>query len=978
MAEQVGEIYYTVDFQTDAMTRGAKTAEQNLDKLDDKFKETDKSAKQLNTGLSSLAKVISAVIAASALKDMARLVQSYQEMAERVQMATTSQAEYETVQKRLLATANGTYRSLAEAQELFIRTNASLQALGYNTAQAVDVMDSLSYSFVTNATSVDRAQAAITAVSKAFNTGRVAADQWETVTSAIPTIIEQIAEASGRTSAEVRALGAAGKLTARDLSEGLRTSLEANTEAAGKMAVNLTDAGVRMRTALQITLVALEEQTGALQTFTDALVAAADMMIEFSSDAGGIEAIMTAVTLAATSTAAVIAGRLVTSLAASTGALYSSTIAAGAKARADLSVAQAATAAAAQELILATAAERAAVGLSTHAAAATRLAAAQATATAATNTLSAAQTRVAGTATIASVALGGLRTVMAFLGGPLGLVLLAAGALYTFASASRDAKPPTDDLTKSVNELSQAQRELASLEAARRLEELGEKARVLADNLKYAEGETGRASKRSQRYTEDALRMRVEQEKLNEEMGVYRKRLEDLQNYKPADTPTGEPAAPTTTPGGQDRLNQLRDEIELAKLSGEARARLAEIQKLGANATDAEKQEAAELAAELWRLEEAQRAAGTATKAAAKETKQSAEEMQRAQQSNVEALAGLEEQIYQTTLSADELVARQAELSLNEYATPEQIARARELALELRAATTAVDEMKKRRDAFGTDPVGEIRGDVSPLQGGQFDNQQERYEAERAAEQQRYIDQQTRLTEALELQLVTKEQYQQLELEMYQTHSDRLAQIDKARTEMQLAAWAEGFGGMAEGLKAFATTFADENSEMFKVAKAAAIAQAVINTYQAATGAMAAMSAIPIVGPALGIVAAAAAVASGMAQVANIRSQSAPGRLYGGPTQADGMYRINENGAPEVFQASNGRQFMLPNSRGQVVSNDDARAAMGGGSNGSGGGSSVTVNQTIQVTGEVSRYTAKQVARKTAQQQRASTARLGG
>lgn len=50
----------------------------------------------------------------------------------------------------------------------------------------------------------------------------------------------------------------------------------------------------------------------------------------------------------------------------------------------------------------------------------------------------------------------------------------------------------------------------------------------------------------------------------------------------------------------------------------------------------------------------------------------------------------------------------------------------------------------------------------------------------------------------------------------------------------------------------------------------------------------------------------------------------AGGRQYGGPVAANGMYRINENGAPEVFNAANGQQYMLPNTRGEVVSNKDA------------------------------------------------------
>lgn len=982
MAEQVGEIYYTVDFQTETMTRKVPQAEKALDQLDQGFKKTDRSAGQLNNGLSSLAKAISAVIAASALRDMARLVQSYQEMAERVQMATSSQAEYEMVQKRLLATANGTYRNLAEAQELFIRTNASLRSLGYNTSQALDVMDSLSYSFVTNATSADRANAAITAVSKAFNTGKVAADQWETISNAIPTVIEQIATASGKGADEIRALGAAGKLTARDLSEGLRKSLDANAEAASKMAVNLTDAGVRMRTALQITLVALEEQTGALQTFTDTLVSAADMMIEFAGSAGGIETIMTAVTLAATSTAAVLAGRLVMSLSASAAGFYASTIAAGAKARADLAAAQAAAAAAAQELILATAAERAAVGLSTHAAAATRLAAAQTTATAATTALTAAQQRMAGVATIATTAMAGLRTVMAFLGGPVGIALLAAGAIFTFATNARDAKAPTDDLTKSVRDLTDAQRELAKFEASERLQKLGEEAKRLSKDIEGATALMKRADVNTgtDQFQRALAERRVELEKVNAEIQTYAQRLKDLQDYKPPETPAGggtpgEPPAPTTTPDGQKRLQEMRDEIELAKLTGEARARLQAIQRLGAEATDEERAEAEKLATTLYKLEEAQRQAKGGREQltdAQKESKQAEDELARAQESDAQTLANLREQLYQTTLTTEQLRDRKAELSLSSYATPEQIEEVKRLNAEL----AATEELQKRRASFGQGDVrSQILGNVSPLSGGQFDNQQERYEAERKAEEQRYTEQQQGLVEALELQLVTKEQYQQLELEMHQAHSDRLYQIDKARTEMQLQTWAQGFGQMSQSLSAFATQFADENSAMFKVAKAAAVAQALINTYQAATGAMAAMSTIPIVGPALGIAAAAAAVAGGMAQVAAIRSQSAPGRLYGGPVQAGGAYRINENGAPEVYQAANGRQYMLPNSRGEVISNADATGQ--GGGYGQQAAAPITVNQTVNVTGEVSRYTTRQLARKTEQQQRVARGRLG-
>jgi hypothetical protein len=80
------------------------------------------------------------------------------------------------------------------------------------------------------------------------------------------------------------------------------------------------------------------------------------------------------------------------------------------------------------------------------------------------------------------------------------------------------------------------------------------------------------------------------------------------------------------------------------------------------------------------------------------------------------------------------------------------------------------------------------------------------------------------------------------------------------------------------------------NSKAAAVGKAAAIAQAIINTYQAATEAYKAMAGIPYVGPALGVAAAAAAIAAGMANVAQIRAQQT-GYAEGGYTGPGGKYQ---------------------------------------------------------------------------------------
>ena len=79
---------------------------------------------------------------------------------------------------------------------------------------------------------------------------------------------------------------------------------------------------------------------------------------------------------------------------------------------------------------------------------------------------------------------------------------------------------------------------------------------------------------------------------------------------------------------------------------------------------------------------------------------------------------------------------------------------------------------------------------------------------------------------------------------------------------------------------------------MFRLQQALAIGEAIMNTYQGATKALAQGG---IFGPAL----AALVVATGLAQVANIRSQQPPA-MFGGNRQQGTPFLVGERG-PELF-----------------------------------------------------------------------------
>ena len=112
-----------------------------------------------------------------------------------------------------------------------------------------------------------------------------------------------------------------------------------------------------------------------------------------------------------------------------------------------------------------------------------------------------------------------------------------------------------------------------------------------------------------------------------------------------------------------------------------------------------------------------------------------------------------------------------------------------------------------------------------------------------------------------------------------------------------------------------------QNKKAFEAAKAFNIANAIMNTYLGVTKALAVYP-FPF-----NLVFAAGALAAGMAQVAQIRSQSYSGRALGGPVMGGQTYMVGESG-PELF---------TPQGTGSITRNGDLMR----------GGEPVNVNFTI-------------------------------
>lgn len=1035
MAQNIGDIEYVIKADTAQLLRADKQVVNVTNSMESGFKKADKSADALNTGLTKLASTLKLVIAAGTLREMARMVQSYQEMSERVQMATSSQEEFQSVQKRLLNTANDTYRSLSEAQELYITTADSLRSMGYSTQQALDVQDSMSFAFVKNATSADRANNAISAFSKSINKGKVEADSWETIIAAIPSVIGDIATASGKTTAEIRALGSAGKLTASQLTEGLKASLDSNASAAKGMSNNLTDAGVRIKTAITEILVSFEGQTSAIQTFTNGLISAADAILEFGRDSESMAGLIDTATIAAKAFALVMAGRyagaLNTTIAskvqsvsatrqmvtAESQAAQAALIAANAtrrKAVADKEAALSAVALAQAEYNVAKGSNAEMTALTALTAEKSRARAASLALAQAESAQAAATAKAASAARAASVGMGLLRGAMSLLGGPAGIIMIAASALIYWWQSAKQAKEEAITYADSLDGVIAKMKEMNQTQLTGTLADIAKSIEAQKDHIDDLNGSVRDAQAEYDKYNGLAKQYGVEQDKNNGYVKKANEWLQTLNQRKRNVSDATDKLNRTTEQQSliQEQLNQKARESEEAfnilannlrnKIPGASEAAISAMSStiqvldtLNKKAASVGKDQPsepedspeakkliqnAERRLALSKLEGEARArlqaqydaedAGIAkgdklvgvlqdvyaeterVTAARKDANKETKSSDEAAQSLARQQAALDRLNTGYADGSLELAQYDAVVALGNKATDEQIAKAKAQAKAIWQVTTAIKNRAQAEQAkrFTDQEIATNKTTPDAVTGAV----QDPVAQINLQEQQKLAA----LAQYQQMGVLSVQQYEDAKTAIQEQASNARKKIAQEEADSQIASTISIMNAASSGFDSLAgiisNTAGKANSAyvaMFAAAKSFAIAAATLDFNGALLKALNAPDSLTTAQRFANYAAVASAGASVLSNIASVSMSG--GRRYGGTVSAGNAYRINEDGRSEIFQTAGGQQAFIPNQSGKIIPADKV---------GGGGGVVQHITFEINTTGGIDDATMAKMA----------------
>lgn len=267
-------------------------------------------------------------------------------------------------------------------------------------------------------------------------------------------------------------------------------------------------------------------------------------------------------------------------------------------------------------------------------------------------------------------------------------------------------------------------------------------------------------------------------------------------------------------------------------------------------------------------------------------------------------------------------------------------------------AQIPVDELRDKWDHI-VSPMDQLKGEIDPIKQAQN---------EWAVRKQMLID--LGATEAQQKQalLEYEQQIRDLKWEQWQAQSDTNGLIGACVSGLK-GGMGNALTGLLNGTQSLSEVFANLGSSILntvgnKLSEIAAnwIAdQLMMETQSKATQASTTAGAVAAQGQIAAAAAPAAAAtaastggswaAAGAAALSAIMSLATSifggGRYNGGSVNGGSLYRVGEHGIPELFQTSNGRQYMIPGENGRVIPGRDLF---------SGGGINMPVNITVQTT----------------------------
>ncbi|MFA7523116.1 MAG: tape measure protein [Halothiobacillaceae bacterium] len=215
---------------------GSRVVRRNLNDVGD-------TAQRAASGVDILKRALGALTAFIAVDQVRRYADAWASASGQIRIATKDFAEAAAVQEQLFKTAQNTRQGFTDIVELYSRTARSGKELGASQAQLIKFTENVGKTLAASSTSAQQAQGALMQMGQALGSGVVRAEEFNSILEGAPAILQVVAnhiEGAEGSIGKLRKMMLDGQLTSKAFFDAMLAGSEEIDEKFGKASFTIS------------------------------------------------------------------------------------------------------------------------------------------------------------------------------------------------------------------------------------------------------------------------------------------------------------------------------------------------------------------------------------------------------------------------------------------------------------------------------------------------------------------------------------------------------------------------------------------------------------------------------------------------------------------------------------------------------------------------------------------------------------------
>jgi len=263
MSKMLSKLVMSLTAETSQFTKGMNDANAKLTSIAKQMSSVSGAAKLAAGAIGGIAVALGAAAIGGGLQALVQINDEYTSLTNRVRLATAATGDYNAVLGKLVSSSNASGQALSDSVELFQRMSMSRADLKITNDEALKIVDTVGKLGKISGTLPANMAAGTVQLAQAMSTGRVYAEEFNSILENIPALAVEVAKQFGTTTGQLKLMVKDGELSSKKLAQAIIDSADSVNEQFKTVKLTVANTTKAAQNNLMMMVGALDQATGA-------------------------------------------------------------------------------------------------------------------------------------------------------------------------------------------------------------------------------------------------------------------------------------------------------------------------------------------------------------------------------------------------------------------------------------------------------------------------------------------------------------------------------------------------------------------------------------------------------------------------------------------------------------------------------------------------------------------------------------------